>query len=479
MINYKSFFPLLLLVFNSFLTAQNKSDYNSIFQNLREDNYNKTLFSKSSLNINELKRNNQITNLKIDSLNGDSILILIENKIPLSYSSQVEKYIHLYEKGLNGTFLNYLINYYAPEVKSQLISLRLPEELFLLPAVCSGYSPNSINTNGGTGFWQLNYPQALKYGLMVNEWIDERKDIKKSTLAALSYLSDLHEKYNNWELALAAYSCGSSSINNLLKRNHAKSYSEIYPYLPEATRDIVPAFTAMIFTYSQDNSNGNKIEPKLETDTFYLEHSLQFKAIEDLTDIKSKELAFYNPVLNKEIFPTHYQAVFPKSKMDKFYQLCDSIYYYQDSVLLKPIEVEITITNNISKNGEPIVYKVKSGDVLGVIAERHGVRVSQIQDWNNLNGTRINVGQELLIYSGETSSNNSSTNNSSEEEDEKPIPSAKNESNDKYITYTVKSGDNLWLIAKNFPGISAQNIMDLNGIDENLSVGQVLKIKLK
>lgn len=471
-------FLTLSLILNLSFYGQKESNYIDSYQKFKDDVYVKTLFTKSSLNTSELSKNDLINIPSIDSTNADSLLGFIEKEIPLIYSDNVQTYINTYQKGVNTIFLNYLINYYSPLIKEQLHKNHLPEELYLLPAVCSGFNPNSINSNGGTGYWHLNYPQALKYGLMVNEWIDERKDIEKSTIAAITYIKNLYKKYNNWELTFAAYSCGPVTINNLLKRHNTNNYNDIYSFLPKSTRDINDAFTAMIYTYHYDNSNGNKIEPKLETDTFYLEHSLQFKAIEDVTRINSKELAFYNPVLNKEIFPSNFQAVFPKNKMDKFYQLCDSIYYYQDSVLLKPIEKETQIVNNIPKNGEPVVYRVKSGDVLSVIAERYGVRVSQIQDWNNLNGTRIDIGQKLTIYSSSTPSKNTSP-TEKEEEDDKPIPSAKNESNDKYITYTVKSGDNLWLIAKNFPGISAQNIMELNGIDENLDVGQVLKIRLK
>jgi membrane-bound lytic murein transglycosylase D len=142
--------------------------------------------------------------------------------------------------------------------------------------------------------------------------------------------------------------------------------------------------------------------------------------------------------------------------------------------------VVLPTDSKIPSDIEPVIYRVKSGDVLGRIAEKFGVRVSEIQDWNDLRTTRIDIGQELTIYSDRQSQK---PNKSSKQALNREL---KNEQRNKttrpvgnYITYTVKSGDNLWIIARKFPGISAQNIMDLNGINENLQVGQVLKIKLK
>jgi membrane-bound lytic murein transglycosylase D len=472
-------FLLTLFLSSTSLFSQKESIYISEFQSFTKSTYFKSLLKISDLNTTNFPKE-EFSQQQIDAINGDSIFKALEENFSLTYNSKVQEYINLYSKGKNIHFLNYLINYYSPNLIVLLQQNNLPAEFHLIPAISSGFNPHSTNNFGGTGYWHLNYPQALKYGLVVNEFIDERKDIEKSSEAATHYLKHLYNNYNNWELTLAAYSCGASNINNLLNRHNATTYQEIYPYLNTNTRDIVPALQAMIYCYAQNNSNGNKIEPKLVVDTFYIEHQLQFKAIEDVAQINGKELSFYNPTLNKEVFPANFEAIFPKSKMDKFYQLCDSIYYYQDSVLLRPIEKPVVEKFDIPTGSEPITYTVKSGDVLGVIADRYDVRVSQLQDWNNINGTRIDIGQKLLIYSKTSSPNRVRETKAPEPEieEEKKITPAPT-SNKGYITYTVKSGDNLWVIAKKYSGISAQNIMDLNGIDGNLDVGQVLKIKKK
>jgi membrane-bound lytic murein transglycosylase D len=109
-----------------------------------------------------------------------------------------------------------------------------------------------------------------------------------------------------------------------------------------------------------------------------------------------------------------------------------------------------------------ITYTVKKGDVLGKIAEKHGVGLSKLREWNNLKNDKIRVGQTLTIYTngGPAKSTSSSS------------TSAKG-----HTTYTVKSGDSFYSIAKNYPGVSAQNIMDYNGLkSSNLRPGMTIKI---
>ena len=248
------------------------------------------------------------------------------------------------------------------------------------------------------------------------------------------------------------------------------TYWSIYPYLNPTIRDVVPALNALIYNYSKNNSNQIKIDPRIEADTFYVENKLTYKAIFDVIDLNKKELQFLNPTIINEVFPKNYLAVLPKNSCSKMYQFCDSMYYYQDSVLFKPAIVKED-SEIVTTEQEEIKYKVKSGDVLGKIAEKYGVKISQLQEWNKLKRTTINVGQHIIIYKKKTTTIKS-TSTSKDKED---LPSERGE----FITYIVKDGDNLWDIAAKFPNVTAEDIMELNNIDENLKIGQLLKIKKK
>ena len=105
-------------------------------------------------------------------------------------------------------------------------------------------------------------------------------------------------------------------------------------------------------------------------------------------------------------------------------------------------------------------YTVKSGDTLSGIATRHGVSVANLKSWNGLTSNNIKVGQKLKVKAGAASQASSGTGD--------------------YISYTVKSGDSFYSIAKNYPGVSAQNIMDFNGLSSSsLRPGMKIKIPKK
>lgn len=471
-------FFLLFLFFCHFSYGQSKkyeSTYGKEFKQLKKTSYNSKLISLSNV-----KPEKKWDNYQGGPINTtDSLYYFSNDQLCFSFPTNSDKirneYLVFYfsQKSAKCPTLFSLLKYYEPIIEQSLTANNLPKELKLLPVICSAFNPNSANGIGGEGFWHLNYPQAIKYGLTVNELIDDRKDFKKSTQAATRYIKDLHAMYNDWELTLTAYSSGVVTVNKLLIRHQAKTYKEIYPYLPEETKDLVQAFVAMNYIYSYDTYGAVSLNPIIGTDTILIERKLEFEAINHVIKTNSKDFEFLNPVLNRDAFPDNYTAFFPKGTKNKFMKFKDSIYFYQDSVMLKP---EPVLPKFITpKNGEPFIYKVRSGDVLGVIAERFNVQVSQIQAWNNLTGTRIDIGQKLTIYGKK-----SSIKVGKSKKKKKKVKEPKSiKLNGIQTTYTVKSGDNLWIIAKKFSGVSAQNIMDLNGIDSNLKVGQVLKIPKK
>ena len=119
------------------------------------------------------------------------------------------------------------------------------------------------------------------------------------------------------------------------------------------------------------------------------------------------------------------------------------------------------------ENDTKVRYRVKSGDYLGKIARRYGVRVSQIKKWNGLRSNNLKVGQRLTIYPRKpyTAPKKTSTSKNAEVVD----PNAK--------TYKVKSGDSLWSISQKFPGVSVQNIKDWNNISNSkLKIGMTLVV---
>ena len=439
-----------ILSHTSFGQNKYESVYAKEYQQIKKNSYNSMLINTS---VDKPKK--KWSNYKGGPINTtDSLFYFNENSLSVSFPTNSNliknEYLAFYfaQKSAKCPTLFSLLNYYHPVIEANLKKNNLPTELNLLPVVCSSFNPQSSNGIGGEGYWHLNYPQAIKYGLTVNEFIDERKDFEKSTKAATIYLKDLYNMYNDWELTLTAYSSGVVTVNKLLARYSAKTYKEIYPHLPSETKDLVQAFVAMNYIYNYDSYGAVALNPIIEADTILIKRNLKFEAINHVIKTKSSNLKFLNHTLNKETFPTNFSALFPVGTKEKFLKFQDSIYLYQDSVMLRPEPPAPKFV--IPKDGEPFVYSVRSGDVLGVIAQRFNVRVSQIQDWNNLNGTRIDIGQKLMIYGKKkTTVNNSKPKNKKPKEVKPKVKKPKNKepitSKGTQSTYTVKSGDNLWI----------------------------------
>lgn len=187
----------------------------------------------------------------------------IISPIELSYNKTVQKYLDMYVK--NGKWIAPkfmgLSYQYFPLFEEKLDAYDLPHELKYLPIIESALNPQAKSRSGATGLWQFMYQTAKGYGMEINSYIDERMDPLKSTEMACKYLSSLYGTYNDWILALAAYNCGPGTVNNAVRRAGGKTnYWDIYPYLPYETRNYVPRFIAMTYLFNYAEDHGFKPE---------------------------------------------------------------------------------------------------------------------------------------------------------------------------------------------------------------------------
>ena len=218
-------------------------------------------------------------------------------------------------------------------------------------------------------------------------------------------------------------------------------------------------------------------------DTFRINKMLHLKQVSELTGAPLEELKNLNPQYRHEIIPGNereYILRIPYKYTNAFIDNEDSLYRHKADIYFNPVTIKKIKDGG---DGERIVYNVKSGDYLGKIASKYGTTVAKIKKWNNLKSNNIRVGQRLTIYRGgnapvtsQSSTSSSTTSKTSTTTASKSTTTSSNSSNSEYTTYTVKQGDNLYQIAKKFPGVSAQNIMDYNGIGSNIKPGMKIKI---
>lgn len=403
----------------------------------------------------------------------------------LVYNNYTKGYVSLYakrRKKITAKMLG-LAPMYFPIFEENLDKHNLPLELKYLPIVESALNPKAKSRVGATGLWQFMYRTGKMFGLEANSYYDDRSDVYKSTDAACKYLKQLFGMYNDWDLALAAYNCGPGNVNKAIRRSGGKkTYWEIRNYLPRETRGYVPAFIAVnyVMNYASEH-NIFPIQPDnvcLTTDTVNVKEHLSFEQLSETLDMSEEYLKYLNPTYKLGFIPAVKEGktlCLPVHKMGEFLTNEEKIYAHKT---LQDVKDSIAVAQNKvvpSGKGNEVVYTVRSGDVLGKIAQRYHCRVSQIKDWNNLYSDRLRIGQKLRLYP--KSSYIAQNKKKAAVDAEKS--STKLASDGNYMYYTIKSGDNLWDIANKYDGVSIEQLMKLNkGLNaKNLKLGQKIRIK--
>ncbi len=166
----------------------------------------------------------------------------------LIYTKDVDKYVN-YFVYRDRSFIERSIEkaiYFSPIVLPILKKYNLPSDFIYLPVIESGYNQYAVSSTGASGIWQLMPQTARDYGLIVNNQIDERFDIIKSTEAAAHYLSDLYNQFGDWNKVLAAYNCGSYCVSSVFRENPSGSFWAFKGAFPKQTQDYVPKFLAVL-----------------------------------------------------------------------------------------------------------------------------------------------------------------------------------------------------------------------------------------
>ncbi len=337
----------------------------------------------------------------------------------------------------------------------------MPLEVKYLAIIESGLDPQIRSRVGAMGLWQFMPATARMYGMHVNQDIDDRMDPEQSTDAAAKYMKSLYRMFGDWEVAMAAYNCGPGNVRKAIRRSGGKrTFWEIYNYLPRETRGYVPQFQAMLYVLNHlEEHNFHLEEPTYAVayEKIRFERALSLEKLAELTNLCVADLEKLNPAVKNKKIPESNRSMalrIPKSKLpfiqENLAWISDSLNNDPNPLLASGLEV--TSVEKLAKeiNQQKVYYKVRSGDVLGSIARRHGVTITQIKSVNNLSSNLIRVGQTLQIPNGNSQSIAQNQTNSSGQ-----------------TTYIVQPGDSLWIISKKHNGLTVEQLKRLNNLNSN------------
>lgn len=353
---------------------------------------------------------------------------------------------------------------YLYEIVTELKRRHMPMELALLPGIESMYQTHVYSRTGAAGLWQFVRGTGRAYGLSQSELIDLRRDPLKSTKAALDYLEYLHRFFDgDWELAIAAYNGGEGTIKRARDKNASKGKKTDFWSLNvrRETMDYVPKLFALAIIVENPEKYNVVLQPIPSSpviERVAINKSINLKDAANECNINSDSFTRLNAAYLRSITPSTCTVLVPKHHVATFKSVLPSL---EDADWQKALEIakDEANTKMITKT-----YRVKKGDSLYAIARKFGVTVSNLKKENRLRSDKLKIGQKLKVQTIKTVSTSGSN-------------SQKSEKGVKIVSYTVKSGDTLYGIARKH-GVSINSIQKTNGMGKKTGIkpGQKLTI---
>lgn len=326
----------------------------------------------------------------------------------------------------------------------------VPEELYYLAMIESGFNPHARSYARATGIWQFIQSTGKAYGLTSSWWYDERRDPEKSTRAAAQHLKDLYGRFNNWYLAIAGYNFSPAKIESRMKKYNVQEFWDL-PRLPRQTRNYVPTFIAAVLIAKNPESYSFYIEPEqpIVYDTVTVKECVDLNVVAECVGSTFSELKKLNPALLRWCTPP-----------DK-----------NSWILNIPIGTRQSFLENYEKVPDNkkftyVQHRIRRGETLSEISGKYGVSLTEIKRFNNIRGTLIREGHYLVIpypqnkqYARQLAASSSRTYSSARKRKE-PV---KNVPGREKFVHVVSQGESLWDIAV-FYGVSISDIRSWNGL---------------
>jgi membrane-bound lytic murein transglycosylase D len=274
---------------------------------------------------------------------------------------------------------------YIPMMAAVLQEAGLPEDLVYLSLIESGFSPSAYSRAKAVGPWQFIRATGIRYGLRIDNWVDERRDPVKSTRAAAAYLKDLHRQFGEWFLAAAAYNAGERRVETAIQRARTDDFWLLSQrtILKQETRNYVPKFIAAAQIAAAPEKYGFSdlvYEAPIDYDEVTTHRSLTLPTVAKLARTTVANIKELNPAILRNVTPPSEKGFtlrVPSGSGEIFNQA------YK--------------TESDSTGVKVATYTVKKGETLTAIAKRNHVRVSQIMQANELKTTQLRIGQQLTI----------------------------------------------------------------------------------
>ena len=360
-------------------------------------------------------------------------------------------YINQYSSPSGLKWLNSIINnsrVFLPYIKNEVAILELPPELAYLPFIESGFIGNAKSGSGAVGYWQFMMNSISSFDLKVNDMIDERSDIKKSTVAALLKLKDNYKTFENWPMALAAYNAGLGGLRKIAQQAKSNDYWTLCEkkLLKNETIHYVPKILAVSYILSRPRQFGLDYWPQpLEWTSIKLPRQISLDLLAAETGTDKNILHLLNMELKHGITPNdkNYELKVPLDQAEKILEKLEN----KEAVLLRYYR-----------------HQIKQGDTIFSLSRHYGISQDMIEQHNpGILRRYLKIGEVINIPAFNEISPMKTAN------DPRPFNGS----------HVVKEGETLWSLGRlykvDLTKLAEENNMQINQI---LSIGKILKVPI-
>ncbi len=334
-------------------------------------------------------------------------ILSVTNLLEPKFTSEVKSYLRVYltaRPEWTQTLLG-RTSIYFPIFERKIEEKGMPNDVKFISIIESALRTSARSWVGAQGLWQFMPGTAKMNDLVIDKFVDEREDPYRATDAALEYLTELHGRYDDWALAIAAYNSGPGRVNQAIAISGVRNFWKLRNYLPKETRNYVPAFLAaayMMKYYSEYYLI--PATPRLDfqiTRAVKIYDELSFEKVATLTGLSLEDIRFLNTSYRKDFIPTNkigYTLLLPV-------RVVQPIENYLNNIEKKDLTKSETSSPSLIDSSmidqifyDHVLYDAQPGEKLQDIAELFNVDKYNIRHWNTMSSDEIANNRPLLIH---------------------------------------------------------------------------------
>lgn len=408
-----------------------------------------------------------IGSFRVSDPEGPKVVDQELESIPTEVNPLVEKWIAYFQGRGRGHMERYLARStrYEKLMKKVLRDNGLPEDLFYIALIESGFSSHATSHAAAVGYWQFIRGTGKRYGLEINPFVDERRDPVFATQAAAEYFKGLYSVFGSWYLAMASYNVGENRVKREVMNHYTRDFWELArkKRLPQETINYVPKFiAAKLIAKEPDKYGFGEIDylPPIEFDHIEVRKPVNLRQFAEKLNVNYEDFKALNPKFKGEVAPLKGSTLTVRIPPGM-----------GEAALVAANESAVENVQFIADSGDVQQYRIRRGDNLASVARRYRTTVAYLRDLNDLPRRKaLRVG--MKIYVPDRTPLKDRSRSAVAKSSRKAQETVEANSGSNY--YIVQSGDSLSTIARKY-SVTVSELKKVN----NLKRGNTLKTGMK